>query len=304
MKDVVGKTPRILKSGKQSSDTYSRMWETIINGSDWNGELENKKNNGELYWVFCSISSVKDADGKITHFIGIEEDITEHKQAREQFARQLIASQEQERKRLASELHDSLGQDLLVIKNRALMGLQLDIENEVKEQFQNISSIVDDTLKNAQEISQNLRPYQLDRLGLTETIKSTLYRIEDSTSIFFKMTCDNVDHLFNQDEEINIFRIIQECLNNIIKHSGADQACLNVNKDNQTLYITVEDNCIVFDADEFTGPNPKALGFGLMGITERVRILNGTYDVKSAPSRGTIIKINVPINHSLSEDPA
>jgi len=90
--EVVGKNPRILKSGEQSQEFYEQLWTTILSGREWRGEFHNRKKNGELFWEFSSISPVRDRDGKVTHFVAVKEDVTERKQL------------EEERERLISEL--------------------------------------------------------------------------------------------------------------------------------------------------------------------------------------------------------
>ena len=90
--EVVGKNPRVLKSGKQSREFYEQLWTTILAGREWRGEFHNRKKNGELFWEFSSISPVRDRDGNVTHFVAVKEDVTERKQL------------EEERERLISEL--------------------------------------------------------------------------------------------------------------------------------------------------------------------------------------------------------
>ena len=110
--------------------------------------------------------------------------VNEEKIKQENFSKQLIDSQENERKRIAGEMHDSLGQSLLIIKNRAVLGLQNVInDKEIEEHLSEISSIASDTLKEVRQISHDLRPYQLDRLGLTDTIKGIVKKVSESSKI-------------------------------------------------------------------------------------------------------------------------
>ena len=134
-----------------------------------------------------------------------------------EFSKQLIQSQEEERKRIASELHDSLGQDLLVIKNIALLNKMND------EHFEEISKTAGPAIDEVRRISYNLHPYQLDRLGLTKAIGSMFQNIEGASNIKFDVYIDNVDDLFDKEKEINIYRIVQECVNNIVKHSASNR---------------------------------------------------------------------------------
>ncbi len=216
--------------------------------------------------------------------------------AHEQFSRQLIESQEEERKRIAAELHDSLGQDLLVIKNRAVLGSQACQDNQkAQDQLREISSVVDQALRDTQQISLNLRPYQLDRLGLTQAIKSMVHSIEDASEIFFETEIENIDSLVPKEKEINIFRIVQEGLNNVLKHSGAERARLVITRQKQAVQIRIEDSGRGFNADTVRGSAPSAHGFGLSSIKERTEILHGTFRLQSSPSLGTRLTIVIPI---------
>jgi len=106
LEDVIGKNPRILKSGETSSEEYAHIWKLLSNGLEWHGEFHNKKRNGELYWEQASISSIKDDNGEITHYVAIKEDITLRKQAELELYQQL------ERERMVSELTLSIRQSL------------------------------------------------------------------------------------------------------------------------------------------------------------------------------------------------
>ena len=210
----------------------------------------------------------------------------------EEFSRQLIEHQEQDRERIAAELHDSLGQNLLVVKNRAVLGARdIDVKDNTKEHFEYISALVSDTLKEVREISHNLRPYQLDRLGLSEAIVSMAKKITESTSLIIDDRIDDVDNIFPREKEIHIYRIIQESMNNIIKHSGAKHAELFVSRHTNIVSIIVHDNGKGIDE----GILQDSKGFGMKGMRERVRLLNGKMNISSAAHKGTTITIELPI---------
>jgi signal transduction histidine kinase/ligand-binding sensor domain-containing protein len=212
----------------------------------------------------------------------------------QQFSHRLLEEQERERQRIAGELHDSLGQDLLVVKNRASLGLRASGRTrKAKEQFEEISQIVSRTLQDVRRISHNLRPYQLDRLGLSDTLRSAVQNVESSFKIRIKTHVDPLDNLLPPEAEINVFRIVQEGLNNIVKHSAAKEAEISVTRTNGLLVIRIRDNGKGFHAGETTAPG--AHSFGLTGIHQRVHLLGGTCVVTSAPRRGTLIDIAIPL---------
>jgi signal transduction histidine kinase/ligand-binding sensor domain-containing protein len=212
-------------------------------------------------------------------------------ESQEAFSRQLIESQEGERKRIAAELHDSLGQNLLVIKNRALLGLAVAEKERSKEQFGEIQESVTQALSEVRSIAYNLRPLHLERLGLTSTIEEAVEQVQAASGI--KIECDvaPLDDLFHGDAEINFYRIVQECLNNIVKHSGAAEASVTIHRTNNSVSLTVKDNGRGFDLEELQ--RQHRLGLGLNGIAERVKILGGTYSLDSRLGEGTTVAIEI-----------
>jgi signal transduction histidine kinase/ligand-binding sensor domain-containing protein len=230
--------------------------------------------------------------------------------AQEVFSRQLIESQENERKRLAAELHDSLAQSLLVIKNRALLAMRaLNKESNTFEQLNEITTTTDLVIDEVSEISYNLRPYQLDKLGLGRAIEVMLERVSGSSGIIFTSDIDAVEGLFQQQAEISIYRIVQECVNNVVKHSGASEANLKIERDTREIRIIICDNGKGFDREANNLKRSMKSGFGLTGIAERTRMLGGKHSIQSKPGAGTTITIQINLldiryedadNHSIS----
>jgi len=214
--------------------------------------------------------------------------LKKEKQIQIEFSVQLIQSQEDERKRIASELHDSLGQDLLVIKNLALLNKNKD------DQFEEISKTASVALDEVRRISYNLHPYQLDRLGLTRAISSMFVIIEGASKIKFDILIDNIDNLLSKDKEINIFRIVQECVNNILKHSEASAAAVNVQSIENQIRIEIADNGKGFD---FESAKEQSKGLGLKNLINRVSLLDGEIEYGSTSEFATFIKILIPVNN-------
>lgn len=207
------------------------------------------------------------------------------------FSRQLIASQEQERKRIASELHDSLGQRLVVIKNLALMFLNANNGKQASSnQIEAISSEASHAIGEVKEISYYLRPYQLDRIGLTKAIEAIVRSARAASTIDFDAEIDDVDDFFPRESEINFYRIVQECVNNTIRHSEASEALIKVVRTEDTIDLEISDNGVGFVPFQ---TESKSGGFGLFGIVERVELFAGKVDFKSAPGQGTQVRISL-----------
>ena len=208
------------------------------------------------------------------------------------FTRQLIDSMEAERKRIATELHDSIGQDLLIIKNRALLALN-DLKNKknVREQLEEISQAASQAIQGIREITNNLRPYQIDRLGLKKSLESIIMNAARTTTISFTSDIDPIDNLIPKEIEIHVYRIIQECVNNIIKHAHATAGKVTIKRWYNRLNIDVEDNGTGFDVSFQRTQNER--GIGLQGIIERARFIGGTMRVESSPGKGTRVLITI-----------
>lgn len=237
------------------------------------------------FWLLCAI-----AIAAIAAFVMWRRlvQLKRRQAEREAFARQLIESQEGERKRLARELHDGLAQSLLIVKNWALIGLNsLAQDHPAREHLTEISDTTSLALSEVREIAHNLRPAQLERLGLTSTIKEMVQHVSNSSDIEFIAEIDNIDGLLSKESEINLFRVVQECVNNILKHSAATKAWVSIKRTANGASIICKDNGNGFN------PETKSTksGMGLSSIAERVRMIGGKYTVESALRKGATIQV-------------
>ena len=182
-----------------------------------------------------------------------------------------------------------------------MLGLKAPADDGVsKDQFIRISEQAAQAINEVKDISYNLRPYLLDRLGLTRALSSMLNKIEASSGIPFDADIDQLDGLFSKDEEIGIYRIVQEAVNNIIKHSEATEALVAIKKENGGVAISVEDNGKGF-ALELADGAPSRQGFGLIGMSERARILGARYEIHTGPERGTTITLKLTVKEGRGE---
>lgn len=222
-----------------------------------------------------------------------ERELQRRQRVQEEFSRKLLESQESERKRIASEMHDSLGQYLLAIKNWALFGLNsLPKENAAREYLTEVSDTTAIALEEVREIAHNLRPYQLERLGLTNTLEYMLKNLK--TPIDISSEIENIDGALTKDSEIVFYRIVQESVNNVVKHSYAENLYISVGRDEQKIKFVCRDDGRGFDFAA-AKDSPES-GLGLNGIAERVKILGGDYEVVSESGKGAVVSVIIPIN--------
>ncbi len=211
------------------------------------------------------------------------------------FSRQVLERLEDERRRIAVNLHDSLGQILLVIKNHALLAIQRPPnEPGLRQRLDQISDATSQAIEEVRQITHGLRPYQLDRLGLTQAIRASITRASADSSISFASRVEDIDGLFDKDSEIHVYRIVQEAVTNVIKHSGATEAAVVIKKRTPVVSLSIRDNGRGFDTAE-PSFEPREPGYGLRGIAERVRILGGTLAIDSRPAGGTSLTVEVPL---------
>jgi signal transduction histidine kinase len=248
-------------------------------------------------WWFVSLSAAAFAGIGLLGYRFRVSQLEKERRAQEVFSQQLISSQEAERQRIAAELHDGLGQHLLIIKNSALLGLiSLRPDGPGRDQLDDISATASQAIDEVREISYNLRPYQLDDLGLTKALEFIVAKVAASSTISFSSDIDVIDHLFSPQAEINIYRIVQESLNNIVKHSKASRASVVVHGSAGGVDITIQDNGRGFDPAS-VAPGNRSGGFGLKGLSERARMLGARYVMQSVAGQGTTITLNVATNY-------
>lgn len=216
---------------------------------------------------------------------------------RETFSRQLIESQENDRSRIAAGLHDSLSQTLIVMKNWAVMGQDtLPADHRTRATLGDISNAASDALKEVREISYNLGPYQLQRFGFSPTVVEMVEKVAGASGIEVSVTVGAPDEgfaTFSKEAQLAVFRIVQEAMNNIVKHSGATRVSLTIDADKDAMRVVVEDNGRGFDYPAESAGAPRAEGFGLFGMSERMRLVGGTVVVDTTLGQGTKISVRV-----------
>jgi signal transduction histidine kinase/ligand-binding sensor domain-containing protein len=214
----------------------------------------------------------------------------------EDFSRQLIDSQEIERGRIAAELHDGLSQSLVIIKNRAMLSLtKPDDQERALEQLREIADASTFAIDEVKDIIYDLRPIQLDRLGLTGAVEDMVEKVAEANELELIRNIADVDNIFPKASENSIYRIVQELLNNIVKHSAATKVEVIISKNSAQIELIIKDNGKGFPVGETNKEINQKSGFGLIGIVERAKLLGGIASIKSAKDAGTTILVILPI---------
>jgi len=233
--------------------------------------------------------------------IGLEHiarDVTEQRRIQESmrfYVSQITRAQEDERKRIARELHDETAQALVVLSRRldGLLTARKRLPESITRRLEELRQLTDSILEGVRRFSQDLRPPMLDDLGLVPTLEG----LTDSMAqdgIRAEMSVLGNQRRLSPEEELVIFRIAQEALNNVKRHSQASQVAITLEFSDDRVKLTVSDDGQGFELPERIGDLAERGKLGLLGMHERARLLGGTLTVRSKPGEGTTIIMDVP----------
>ncbi len=209
----------------------------------------------------------------------------------------LFLAQEEERGRLAKELHDQLGHDLVLLKSRLRSLCRKVGENhaEFNDDFGLVVGEIDQIIENVRRISRDLKPSVLEDLGLFASIQWLVENFSRQHGLRISLDMADIDHLFSKEAQISLYRIFQEILTNIAKHSEAVQVVVVIKKEKGYILFNVEDDGKGFELKKVMARKYHEKGVGLTAMKERMRSLGGSLEVCSQPSGGTSIHFTIPI---------
>jgi len=215
--------------------------------------------------------------------------------------RRVVAAQESERQRIARDLHDETGQSLTAIGMglRGLAGKLSTRNKEALNTLQKLESLTADSLKELQHLMTDLRPSHLDDLGLSAALRWYANRIHEHSDINVRVDIQGEELDLDDAIKITIFRIIQESLNNIIKHAQADNVNIHMHFGEKNIRINIWDNGVGFDLDQIKQRRAARPSLGLAGMEERAALLGGSVIVQSRPGYGTEVEAVIPYRQTL-----
>jgi signal transduction histidine kinase len=214
--------------------------------------------------------------------------------------RRVVAAQESERQRIARDLHDETGQSLTAI-GMGLRGLAGKLSGRSKDALNTLhklETLTADSLKELQRLMTDLRPSHLDDLGLSAALRWYSTKIQEHSSLHLRVDIHGEESDLDDATKITVFRIIQESLNNIIKHARATHVNIHLHYEDKNVCISVFDNGIGFDRDQVQQRRTSRPSLGLAGMEERAALLGGTLTVQSRPGYGTEVEAVIPYHRS------
>lgn len=258
---------------------------------------------GEIRWMAAQYKCIYENETGTTKINGTIQDITLQKEREEAQIRMdaeqllylnLVEQQEAERKRIAFEIHDGIGQEMVAMNNQAELALtEKEPEKSSAELLQRFVRRIPELLQELRRISQNLRPVHLERMGLTETIRELARQSEKSSKMLFITDIENIDNLLPVDKELHIYRIVQEVFSNIQKHSGAKKVQTAIHKKEDMIDIRINDDGKGFDVERVKkGGN----GFGLHSMEARAKMLGAGYSMTTLGEKGMELHLTIPVD--------
>jgi PAS domain S-box-containing protein len=266
-------------------------------------EIRGLKKNGDAIWVMRSFSLINYKDGPAIS--GIVSDMTKRRKAEDALresgkelrilSNQLLSMEEKERKRIAGELHDSIGQALSAIKfsvENSLRQLRNTPEQSELKSLEAVIPLTQKTIEEVRRIVKDLRPSILDDLGILATITWFCREFQKVyASIRIKIETDIQEDAIPSALKTVIYRIMQEALNNVAKHSSADLIQLTLKKTDNRIKFIIADNGVGFDLAKAISLNPSRRGFGLASMRERAELSGATFDINSSTDTGSCIRV-------------
>lgn len=271
----------------------------------WEGELRHRKRDGSRVTVASRWTTLRDAKGEISGWLEINTDITRRKQAEEAARRlggRMLQLQDAERRKFARELHDGMGQYLAGIKIMLDEAMRADIpQDKQREMLAQSISVLEKCLVETRTVSHLLHPPLLDEAGLASAIQWYAEGFSKRSGIELDLNLQLDDVRLPSEIEITLFRVLQESLTNIHRHSGASKASVSVFFQNGDVRMQVADSGCGIPADrlrqwrEMRAP----LGVGMAGMLERTREMGGDFDVQS-DKNGTMVTVKIPAGASVT----
>jgi PAS domain S-box-containing protein len=272
--------------------TYSTAFDARV---DFELEYRLRRFDGEYRWIVDYGVPRFESDGAFCGYIGSCVDITDRKLSEaslQELSGRLIHAQEEERTRIARELHDDLSQRmaLLQIGLEQLAQEKGGLSSQNRQQLRNITKVSAEVSSSIHDLSHQLHPYKLDTLGLAASLGGFSSQFSREHNLQIQFVHHDIPRQIPKDVTLCLFRIAQEALRNVMKHSGASKARVELSGHDHEIDLCISDSGVGFDPEAVKGG-----GLGLISMRERLRVVRGHLVVESEPSRGTRIRVRVPL---------
>ncbi|MFN8415983.1 MAG: histidine kinase [Cytophagaceae bacterium] len=295
--ELIGSSLELVNSHYHTPQFFDHLWKTVSGGEIWNDEIRNKAKDGSYVWLDTTIIPVYNEYNAIGQYIAIYTDLTEkfkHSVSEQKIRTvSVLEGQERERRKIARELHDGLGQMLTALRfNIQAMGEPSD--EEEKGLLKQIKNAIVDIIQEVRRISFDLMPSVLHDFGLAAGLHHLCERMTANVkTVNISYTGIESIQRYEKNFEINLYRIAQEAMNNALKYAEPKEVIIDMQIIGNELILVIED-----DGNGFIPSDKKKIdgsGRGLTNIKERVNLLNGNIIFNSIIGEGTSIRVEVPL---------
>ncbi len=303
-------------TGQEVRDAYSYAQEVqiklaLLREQEKTMRIRRDDYEHRLREIHDTVKKAEDLSNKVTaaveflrgNFGDLNNQISELER-RQELAMRVIQAQEEERKRLAREIHDGPAQSLAsVVMRLELCGRLCDTDMErAKGELGDLKETVRENLREVRQIIFDLRPMALDDLGLVHTVRRYFESLMEKGWPPIELQSDGDEKILPLEFRVSCFRLIQEALNNVKKHANAGQVWVDMEFSEEGLSLIIRDDGVGFDSDDGNLELRESGHYGLVGMRERVDLMSGDFQLKAVPSHGTTIRIQVPVPADSEEE--
>ena len=286
----------------EDRDRVLRDWhESVVSGTPYEQEERHRGADGTYRWFLARGVPLRDAEGHIVRWYGTNTDIEDRKQAEEELRRlsgHLLRSQDEERRRIGRELHDSTGQDLVALATmlgQVRSSIPL-VERKSRRLLSECRDLADKCIREVRTLSYLLHPPMLDQAGLGDAIRDYVKGFTKRSEIHVELELSPNFGRMERDVELALFRVVQESLTNIQRHSGSQQVRIRMSRTSDFLTLEVSDIGRGFSAGLRRGKEERRLevGVGIPSMRERIKLIGGRLEIDST-DQGTTVRVTVPV---------
>jgi PAS domain S-box-containing protein len=274
--------------------------ETILQtGGAFSTESRMIARDGSIRWMLIKGELLRKASEESARILGVTVDVSDIKHVQfqlEQLAKRLMEAQEEERKRISRELHDDIGQRVALLAIELdMVGQQLGGESEIRERIEQLQALTGELGTDLHLLSHALHSAKLKHLGLEAALRELCSRMSNNPGLVVELDCENSSHPVTEDVALVLYRIAQEALNNVLRHSKATKANISLECRETYAKLVISDNGRGFDL------GASSDGIGLVGMRERLRAVGGEFRIFSTAEVGTEIHARVPLTMPVKE---
>jgi PAS domain S-box-containing protein len=284
---------------------FMELCKNYAEGKAYSAEFRIIRPDGSVRWIYDRGYPIFDDEGRVVMMTGVARDVTPQKLAESNLksaesslrnmANRLISLQEEERRNIARELHDQVGQSLTGLKLMINQAMRSHKEKD-DSAFEEAQLVITELIQQVREMSLTLRPSMLDDLGLLPTLLWYVERYTARTGIKVAFEHNGLQSTFSPDLNTAVYRIIQEALTNVARYAGVNEVNVQISVDNNAIHLKVEDRGRGFDLSQVSTKEAA----GISGMRERAQLLRGSLTIKTSPGAGTLLVAELPLSKASS----